>query len=109
MRPLANPVIRGAIASWVCAAFLSALALSVSPHWHELVHPDAKAAQHECAVTLIGSGSYQQAAPRPLSQPLFPLFSFVSFRRCTPSGSPRPFSARAFSNTRRRRSPRHGL
>ena len=66
MRPSAPSLLRGAIAGWVCAAVLSALALSVSPRWHELVHPDAKVAQHECAVTLIGSGSYQQAAPAPL-------------------------------------------
>ena len=76
MRPLATPVIRGAIASWVCVAFLSALALSVSPRWHEFVHPDAKIAQHECAVTLIGSGSYQQAAPGPLVVAPVPALQF---------------------------------
>ena len=76
MRPLAARVIRGALASWVCAAFLSALALSVSPHWHELIHPNAKAAQHECAVTLIGSGSYQQANPAPLVAAPVPALQF---------------------------------
>ena len=70
MRPIAPSLLRGAIAGWVCAAFLSALALSVSPRWHELVHPDAKAAQHECAVTLIASGKYQQSdAPVLVSAP----------------------------------------
>ena len=79
MRSLATPVIRGAIASWVCVAFLSALALSVSPRWHELLHPDAKIAQHECAVTLIGSGSYQQSdAPVPCPAPVPALqFCFI--------------------------------
>ena len=65
-RHSASSLIRGAIAGWVCAAFLSALALSVSPQWHELLHPNAKAAQHECAVTLIGSGKYQQPTHAPL-------------------------------------------
>jgi hypothetical protein len=64
-RRLASPLIRCAITSWVCAAFLSALALSVSPRWHESIHPKAKTAEHECAVTLIGSGSYHKAAPAP--------------------------------------------
>jgi hypothetical protein len=54
---------RRLIAGSTCAAFLSALALSALPQWHELFHPDAKAPSHECAVTLIGSGNYQQATP----------------------------------------------
>jgi hypothetical protein len=74
----APSLIRGAIAGWVCAAFLSALALSVSPQWHELLHPNAKAAQHECAVTLIGSGSYQHTAAPLVTAPVPALqFSFV--------------------------------
>jgi hypothetical protein len=73
---LAPSLLRGIIAGWVCAAFLSALALSVSPRWHELIHPDAKAAQHECAVTLIGSGSYQQANPAPLVAAPVPALQF---------------------------------
>jgi len=60
----------------MCAAFLSALALSVSPRWHELLHVDAKAAQHECAVTLIGSGSYQQASHAPLVAAPVPALQF---------------------------------
>jgi hypothetical protein len=76
---LTRPLIRGTIAGWVCAAFLSALALSVSPQWHEFLHPNAKAAQHECAVTLISSGNYQQPAPAPLVIAPAPAlhFSFV--------------------------------
>ena len=78
-RHLASSLIRGAVASWVCAALLSALALSVSPHWHELIHPDAKSAQHECAVTLIGSGAFKQSTPAPLVVAPAPAlqFSFI--------------------------------
>jgi hypothetical protein len=76
-RHLASPVIRGAIAGWVCAAFLAALALSVSPQWHEWLHPKAKTGQHECAVTLIGSGNFQHSAPAPLVVAPAPEFSFV--------------------------------
>jgi outer membrane biosynthesis protein TonB len=61
-----SAIFRGIIASWTCAAFLSALALSCLPQWHELIHADAKAPRHECAVTLIGSGNYQQPAPAPM-------------------------------------------
>jgi hypothetical protein len=78
-RDLVFPLARGVIASSICAAFLLALSLSVSPQWHEFMHPDAKAGQHECAVTLIGSGNVQHSAPAPLVVAPAPAlqFSFV--------------------------------
>jgi hypothetical protein len=98
-RHLASSLIRGAIAGWVCAAFLSALALSVSPRWHELVHPDAKVAQHECAVTLIGSGSYQQAAPAPLVVAPVPAVQFCFIPALRPVWVASPFlGARIFEH-----------
>jgi hypothetical protein len=45
---------------------LSAFALSVLPHWHELLHSDAQAPQHECAVTLVNSGTHHHPTPAPL-------------------------------------------
>jgi hypothetical protein len=90
-RPLASPVIRGAIASWVCVAFLSALALSVSPRWHELIHPNAKTAQHECAVTLIGSGSYQHTTPGPLVAAPVPALQFCFIPALCPVWVASPF------------------
>jgi hypothetical protein len=51
------------IASSICAGLLTVLALSAMPQWHELIHADAKAPRHECAVTLLSSGNYQQPAP----------------------------------------------
>jgi hypothetical protein len=66
LRASAVSLLRGTIASWTCAALLSAFTLSVLPHWHELLHSDAKAPQHECAVTLVNSGTHHQPAPAPL-------------------------------------------
>jgi len=99
MRPTAPSLLRGAIASWVCAAFLSALALSVSPRWHELVHPDAKFAQHECVITLIGSGSYQQATPAPLVVTPVPALQFCFIPALRPVWVASPFlGARIFEH-----------
>ena len=98
-RQLAPSLIRGAIAGWVCAAFLSALALSVSPRWHELLHVDAKAAQHECAVTLIGSGSYHQPAPAPLVAAPAPALQFCFIPALSPVWVASPFlGARIFEH-----------
>jgi hypothetical protein len=60
-------------------AFISILALSVSPQWHELLHRDAKSAQHECAITLVGSGKIQQPVHTPLVVAPTPalLFAFI--------------------------------
>jgi hypothetical protein len=57
---------RAFVATFVSAAFLWTLALSVSPQLHERVHPDANSVEHTCAVTFITSGNYDHAAPAPL-------------------------------------------
>jgi hypothetical protein len=54
---------RTIVASSICAGLLCALALSAMPRWHELIHGDAKAPRHECAITLASSGNYHQPAP----------------------------------------------
>jgi len=54
------------VATCVGAAFLWALALSVSPQLHQRVHADANRAEHTCAVTAIASGSCDHAAQPPL-------------------------------------------
>jgi hypothetical protein len=60
------------VATCVGAAFLWALALSASPQLHQRVHPDANRGDHNCAATLIVSGSYDHAAAPPLiSAPQF--------------------------------------
>ena len=57
---------RTVVGALLCVAFLSALALSVSPRFHDFVHGDANRTQHICAATLIASGSYDNAAHPPL-------------------------------------------
>ena len=49
----------------LAAAILLMLALSVAPNLHERLHPRA-ASLHECAVTLIVSGSCHHTAAAPL-------------------------------------------
>lgn len=64
---------RTAIAVGSLAALLFALVLSATPQLHEQFHGTKGAANHECAVTLLASGSYQHtptatislAPPRP--------------------------------------------
>jgi len=63
----------------VFAAFLWALALSASPQLHQRVHKDANRAEHNCAVTMMASGSYDHAANPPLisAADLAPQFSKI--------------------------------
>ena len=61
-----NECSRAFIATFVSAAFLWTLLLSVSPQLHACVHPDANRGDHTCAVTLIATGSYDHAANPPL-------------------------------------------
>jgi hypothetical protein len=44
------------------AAFFWALALNAWPTLHERIHPDAKGANHNCAVTYVASGSYEHSS-----------------------------------------------
>ena len=54
------------------ATFSWTLLGSVSPQLHARIHADANHAEHICAVTLIASGSYEQAGqPAFLSGPQF--------------------------------------
>ena len=74
----------------VCAAFLWAIVLAVSPGLHEWIHTDANRVEHACAVTLASSGSYHQSPATPLIAPL----AAVQFSRITalaPRWVPSPF------------------
>jgi hypothetical protein len=53
---------RAVIATMLAAAILFALGLAASPQLHARLHPDAGSPEHECAVTLIATGKYQQAS-----------------------------------------------
>jgi hypothetical protein len=70
-----DQIFRYWVAGGLFASFVLALAFAVAPQLHERIHPGAVAAQHECAVTLIASGKYQQSdapvlvsAPQPAAQ-----------------------------------------
>src|SRR5436190_7003479 len=81
MSTSARPTVRGRafIATTVSAAFLWTLALSASPQLHQRVHPDANRIEHNCAATMIASGSYDHASHPPLvsADALIPQFSEI--------------------------------
>jgi hypothetical protein len=52
---------RAVIAAGCIGALLLALVLSAIPRLHEEIHGVPRAANHECAVTLLTSGNYQHA------------------------------------------------
>jgi hypothetical protein len=54
------------VAGVLLAAFSWGVVISDSPQLHLRVHPDANRADHNCAVTMIASGSYDHAAHTPL-------------------------------------------
>jgi hypothetical protein len=70
---------RAFVATCVFAAFLWALALSASPQLHQRVHKDANRVEHNCAATMIASGSYDHASHPPLvsADALVPQFSKI--------------------------------
>jgi hypothetical protein len=55
----------GTTVLFLAAAIVLMLGLSVAPNLHERLHPTA-ASLHECAVTLIASGSCHHTAAAPL-------------------------------------------
>jgi hypothetical protein len=75
----------------VFAAFLWALALSASPQLHQRVHKDANRAEHNCAVTMIASGSYDYAAHAPLVSGPVPAVQFSKIPALTPCWVQSPF------------------
>ncbi len=58
--------LRAIVASSLLSAFLFAVALAVAPHLHERFHPDAGSPQHECAITIIAAGKFEQADAPPV-------------------------------------------
>jgi hypothetical protein len=63
----------------IFAAFAWTLVGSVSPQLHARIHADANQADHVCAITLIASGSYEQAGqPVIVTSPQFNIGFSVS-------------------------------
>src|SRR6266446_6190567 len=82
---------RAIIAAGILSAFLWTLTLSVSPSLHERIHSDANRAEHNCAVTLIGLGSYNHAAHVPLVTAPLPAIQFSKIPALNPLWVPSPF------------------
>jgi hypothetical protein len=82
---------RAFVATCVFAGFLWALALSASPQLHQRVHKDAGRVEHNCAVTMIASGTYDHAAhPPPVIAPLSAV-QFSKIPALTPCWVQSPF------------------
>lgn len=58
--------VRVLTAAVLFAAFSWTLLVGVSPQLHEYIHDNANRTDHVCAITLIASGSYEQASQPPL-------------------------------------------
>jgi hypothetical protein len=82
---------RAFVSVCVFAAFLWALALSASPQLHQRVHKDAGRVEHNCAVTMIASGSYDHAAHAPLVSGPVPAVQFSKILALTPCWVQPPF------------------
>jgi hypothetical protein len=82
---------RSTVACGLLAAFFLALALVVAPQLHERIHKEAAASQHECAVTLIASGKYQQSDAPALVSALRPTVQFSKLSALNPILVPAPF------------------
>jgi hypothetical protein len=90
---------RAFVVSCVSLAFLWALALSASPQLHQRVHPDANRVEHNCAATMIASGSYNHAAHPPLVSAPIPAVQFSKIPALTPQWVESPFlGARIFEH-----------
>ncbi len=82
---------RAFVAVCVSAAFVWALALSVSPQLHQRVHKDANRVEHNCAATMIASGTYDHAAHAPLVSAPVPTVQFSKIPALTPQWVESPF------------------
>jgi hypothetical protein len=82
---------RALVAALVSAGFLWTVALSASPQLHQRVHKDANRVEHNCAVTMIASGSYDHAAHPPLVSVPVPSVHFSNIPALTPQWVESPF------------------
>ena len=82
---------RAFVAVFVSVGFLWALALGASPQLHQRVHKDAGRVEHNCAVTMIASGSYNHAAHAPLVSAPAPAVQFSKIPALTPCWVRSPF------------------
>jgi hypothetical protein len=78
MNTFARPTRHGRtfVATCAFAAFVWAIALSVSPQLHQRIHADAPRTEHSCAVTAIASGTCDHTAHPPLVSAPLPAVQF---------------------------------
>jgi hypothetical protein len=84
---------RRAVLIGLIGAFVFAIGLSASPQLHERFHPDANQARHECAVTLIGSGTYEHSSAPPVLTVAVPTVEFCQPGSLAQVWVPSPFLA----------------
>ncbi|PYI63585.1 MAG: hypothetical protein DMF07_09755 [Verrucomicrobia bacterium] len=82
---------RAFVAVFVSVGFLWALALGASPQLHQRVHKDANRVEHNCAATMIASGSYDHAANPPLVSAPIPPHQICKIPALTPCWVQSPF------------------
>jgi hypothetical protein len=91
--------LRALVASGLLGAFLLALGLAASPQLHARFHPDAGGPNHECAVTLIATGKYEQADAPPILPAPQPAIVFEKIPVLAPVWVAAPFlGARIFEH-----------
>jgi hypothetical protein len=84
---------RSAIQIGLVFAFIFGVALSVSPSLHERFHADAKQAHHQCAVTVLASGSFHHAGTPKVTVPLVSVSQVTRLRALTSVWVPAVFSS----------------
>jgi hypothetical protein len=82
---------RVVVATVLFAAFSWTLLVSDSPQLHARIHADGNRADHVCAITLIGSGSYEHGAQPPLFTVPLPAVQFSKIPALTPRWVESPF------------------
>ena len=82
---------RAFVAAFVSIGFFWALALSASPQLHQRVHKDANRVEHNCAVTMIASGSYDHSVQMPLVSAPVPSIQFSTILALAPCWVQSPF------------------
>jgi hypothetical protein len=83
--------LRAIIASGLLSAFILALSLAASPQLHARLHADAGSPNHECAVTLIATGKYEQADAPPVFAAPQPAVQFEKIPALAPVWVAAPF------------------
>lgn len=83
--------LRAIVAGSLFSAFLLALGLAASPQLHARFHSDAGSPNHDCAVTLIATGKYEQTDAPPIFAAPQPAIHFEKIPALAPVWVAAPF------------------